>query len=87
MSEPVPFVALDREHAALAEELDAAFRRVLRRGAFILGDELGRFEAAWAATCGTQHCVARRGAPLGVLPPWPGTFTVPRGRGAGPHGS
>jgi dTDP-3-amino-3,4,6-trideoxy-alpha-D-glucose transaminase len=53
----VPFVALDREHAEIADELHAAFDRVLRRSAFILGDELSRFEAAWAQACGTAHCV------------------------------
>jgi dTDP-3-amino-3,4,6-trideoxy-alpha-D-glucose transaminase len=56
-SQRVPFVALDREHAAIAEDLRAAFDRVLRGGAFVLGQEVERFEAAWAATCGTAHCV------------------------------
>jgi dTDP-3-amino-3,4,6-trideoxy-alpha-D-glucose transaminase len=53
----VPFVALGRENEAIGDELRAAFDRVLRRSAFILGDELGRFEAGWAQACGTAHCV------------------------------
>ena len=53
----VPFVALDREHAEIAGELRAAFDRVLGRSAFILGEEVAAFEAAWAAACGTTHCV------------------------------
>jgi dTDP-3-amino-3,4,6-trideoxy-alpha-D-glucose transaminase len=57
MTEPVPFVALNREHDALAAELRSAFDRVVRSGAFILGEEVGRFEDAWAAACGTAHCV------------------------------
>jgi dTDP-3-amino-3,4,6-trideoxy-alpha-D-glucose transaminase len=57
MVEHVPFVALSREHAELEEELDAAFRSVLRRGSFILGEDLEGFEAAWAAACGADHCV------------------------------
>jgi dTDP-3-amino-3,4,6-trideoxy-alpha-D-glucose transaminase len=57
MSEPVPFVALDREHAAISAELRAAFDRVLRRSAFILGEEVSGFEAAWAGACATAHCV------------------------------
>jgi dTDP-3-amino-3,4,6-trideoxy-alpha-D-glucose transaminase len=57
MTAPVPFVALNREHAAIATELDAAFARVLRRGSFILGEEVARFEASWAAACGVAHCV------------------------------
>ena len=57
MIPPVPFVALDREHAAIEEELEAAFARVVRDGGFILGEEVGRFEAAWAVACGAEHCV------------------------------
>jgi dTDP-3-amino-3,4,6-trideoxy-alpha-D-glucose transaminase len=53
----VPFVALGRENAEIADELGAAFDRVVRRSTFILGEELGRFEAGWAHMCGTEHCV------------------------------
>ena len=57
MAEFVPFVALDREHEVIAAELRSAFDRVVRNSAFILGDEVSRFEAAWAAACGTAQCV------------------------------
>jgi dTDP-3-amino-3,4,6-trideoxy-alpha-D-glucose transaminase len=57
MADPVPFVALDREHEAIAAQLRSAFDRVVRRSGFILGEEVDRFEAAWAAACGTRHCV------------------------------
>jgi dTDP-3-amino-3,4,6-trideoxy-alpha-D-glucose transaminase len=53
----VPFVAMQREHALIAGELQAAFDRVVGSGAFILGDEVERFEEAWASACGTAHCV------------------------------
>jgi len=53
----VPFVTIDREHAAIRDDLRAAFNRVLRRGTFVLGDEVERFESAWASACGTAHCV------------------------------
>lgn len=53
----MPFVALEREHAVMEEELQAAFTRVLSRSAFILGEEVERFEEEWAATCATAHCV------------------------------
>jgi dTDP-4-amino-4,6-dideoxygalactose transaminase len=53
----VPFVALGRQHAALANELRAAFDRVLGSSAFILGEEVERFEAEFADYCGAQHCV------------------------------
>ena len=57
MSEPVPFVALDREHHAIAPKLRSAFDRVMHRSAFILGDEVERFETAWAEYCAVRHCV------------------------------
>jgi dTDP-3-amino-3,4,6-trideoxy-alpha-D-glucose transaminase len=53
----VPFTALGREHAALGSELRACFDRVLAGGSFVLGVEVERFEDAWAAACGTAHCV------------------------------
>jgi dTDP-3-amino-3,4,6-trideoxy-alpha-D-glucose transaminase len=53
----VPFVTLDREHAAIRDDLHATFGRVLRAGTFVLGEEVERFETAWAAVCGTAHCV------------------------------
>jgi dTDP-3-amino-3,4,6-trideoxy-alpha-D-glucose transaminase len=54
---PVPFATLEREHAEIAEELHGVLDRVVGRSAFILGDEVDRFEAAWAAACGTAECV------------------------------
>jgi dTDP-3-amino-3,4,6-trideoxy-alpha-D-glucose transaminase len=57
VAEPVPFVALDREHRAVAAQLRTAFDRVVGRSSFILGEEVEAFEAAWAATCGVEHCV------------------------------
>jgi dTDP-3-amino-3,4,6-trideoxy-alpha-D-glucose transaminase len=53
----VPFVDLGRHHDPTAEELRLAFDRVLASGGFILGDEVDRFEAEFAAFCGTRHCV------------------------------
>jgi dTDP-4-amino-4,6-dideoxygalactose transaminase len=53
----VPFGGLDRQHAALRDELDAAYARVLRSSGFILGDEVERFEREFAFYCGAKHCV------------------------------
>ena len=53
----VPFATLDREHAALGIELSEAFQRVVRSSSFILGEEVERFEEAWAAECGVAECV------------------------------
>jgi dTDP-4-amino-4,6-dideoxygalactose transaminase len=57
MDEPIPLVAIERQHEALASELRAAFDRVVGTSAFILGDEVERFEAEFSAYCGVGHCV------------------------------
>src|SRR3954470_15882076 len=57
MPDPVPFVALDRQHAPIAGELREAFNRVLGASAFILGAEVAAFEDEFAAYCGVEHCV------------------------------
>ncbi|MGH2714316.1 MAG: DegT/DnrJ/EryC1/StrS family aminotransferase [Thermoleophilaceae bacterium] len=56
-NERVPFATLEREHAELADELHEAFDRVMRHGAFILGEEVEGFERDWAEACGTAECV------------------------------
>jgi dTDP-3-amino-3,4,6-trideoxy-alpha-D-glucose transaminase len=53
----VPFTTLEREHAEVAEELREAFDRVVRRSAFVLGEEVIAFEQAWAAHCQTNECI------------------------------
>jgi dTDP-3-amino-3,4,6-trideoxy-alpha-D-glucose transaminase len=57
MGDAVPFVALGRQHEPLRDELRAAFDRVLETDGYILGEEVERFEAEFAAYCGTAHCV------------------------------
>src|SRR5690349_18710270 len=44
----IPFNNLRPVHADLADELEDALRRVLRRGWFVLGPEVEAFEAAFA---------------------------------------
>jgi dTDP-4-amino-4,6-dideoxygalactose transaminase len=46
-----------RQHLALAEDLRAAFERVLDADAFILGCEVEAFERDFAAYCDAPHCV------------------------------
>jgi dTDP-3-amino-3,4,6-trideoxy-alpha-D-glucose transaminase len=53
----IPFVALDRQHAALGGELRAAFERVLLSDAFILGREVEAFESEFADYCQASECV------------------------------
>ena len=53
----VPFLDLDRTHATIREELDAAWHRVLNRSRYILGEEVEAFEAEFAYYCGAEHAV------------------------------
>lgn len=53
----VPFVALERQHAPLRDELQQAMLAVLDSSGFILGEEVEHFETEWAAYCRTSHCV------------------------------
>lgn len=54
---PVPFLDLGRLHQAIREPLDAAYRRVVDSGWFIMGPELEAFEAEFALYCEVRHCV------------------------------
>lgn len=53
----VPFLDLKLPHLELQQELEAAFRRVLESGWYILGREVGAFEEEFAAYCGVRHCI------------------------------
>ena len=59
-SEPIntiPLVDLKTQYSALAPEIDAAMRRVLTEGSFILGPAVDAFERAFASFCGTRHAI------------------------------
>ena len=53
----VPFLDLRPAYRELQVELDAAWRRVMESGWYILGDEVEAFEREFAAYCGAKHCV------------------------------
>lgn len=57
MSLHIPFLDVGATYRELKDELDAAFRRVMESGAYILGAEVEAFEEEWARYCGTAHCV------------------------------
>src|SRR5437588_9637156 len=57
MADRVPFVALDRQHGPIREDLERTFDRVLGASAFILGQEVAAFEDEFAEYCGADHCV------------------------------
>lgn len=53
----VPFLDLRAAHSEIESRLGEAFRRTLRSGWYILGEEVERFEREFAAYCGAKHCV------------------------------
>ncbi|MFO1002443.1 MAG: DegT/DnrJ/EryC1/StrS family aminotransferase [Planctomycetaceae bacterium] len=57
MSAKIPFLPLDQINAPFREDVDLAFRAILNRGWYLLGEELQGFEKEWAAYCGVDFCV------------------------------
>lgn len=53
----VPFLDLKKPHQRLKADLEAAFKRVLDSGWYILGNELETFEAQFAEYCSVTHCI------------------------------
>lgn len=53
----VPFLDLRAAYVELQHEIDAAIRRVLDSGSYILGEEVAAFEREWATACGAAHAV------------------------------
>ena len=57
MPPTIPMADLRREYGRIRPEIDQAIERVLRRGWFVLGQEVEAFEAEWAAYCGAPYAV------------------------------
>ncbi|MDX6403384.1 MAG: hypothetical protein QOH70_839 [Blastocatellia bacterium] len=53
----VPFLDLRAPYRELKTEMDAAYRRAVESGRFILGPELEAFESEFAAACEAKYCV------------------------------
>ena len=51
------FVALDKQHAQIEDELMEAFARLLRTSAYTLGTEVEQFETEFADYCESGYCV------------------------------
>jgi dTDP-4-amino-4,6-dideoxygalactose transaminase len=51
----VPFLDLQAINLSQAAELEAAFKRVLHSGWYVLGEEVAQFERRFAAYCGSAH--------------------------------
>ena len=53
----IPFLDLASLHSEIDAELDSAWARVKQSCQFVGGEEISRFETAWAEYCGVTHCV------------------------------
>ncbi|PSJ55735.1 DegT/DnrJ/EryC1/StrS family aminotransferase [Kumtagia ephedrae] len=54
---PLRFIDLVAQQEKIKTKVDAAIQRVLAHGAYILGPEVGEFEAALSAFCGAKHSI------------------------------
>ena len=57
MPSRIPFLRLPASQPRIAREYQRQIARVVRRGNFILGEEVARFEAAFAKFCEARQCV------------------------------
>ena len=53
----IPFLDLKAPYLELKEELDAAYRRVMESGWYILGEEVTAFEGEFAHYCDVKYCI------------------------------
>jgi dTDP-4-amino-4,6-dideoxygalactose transaminase len=53
----IPFLELAPAYAELKPQIDAAIRRVLGKGWYVLGEEVAAFEREFAEYVGATHCV------------------------------
>jgi dTDP-4-amino-4,6-dideoxygalactose transaminase len=58
MMGPLAFIDLKRQQARIREQVDAAMRRVLDHGQYILGPEVRQLESELAAFCGAKHVLS-----------------------------
>ena len=73
----IPFLDLHAINLAQADALEAAFKRVLHSGWYILGQEVSAFEAEFAAYCGNSEA-------LGVANGLDAIFLILKAYGIGP---
>jgi dTDP-4-amino-4,6-dideoxygalactose transaminase len=55
---PLPFIDLQAQRRRLGGRIEAAIARVLDHGQFIMGPEVGAFEAALASYLGVRHAIS-----------------------------
>jgi dTDP-4-amino-4,6-dideoxygalactose transaminase len=54
----IPLVDLKAQYRSIADELEHAVLSVMRSGHYVLGEQVGAFEADFAAFCGVREAVA-----------------------------
>lgn len=57
MKKPIPFIDLAAQQARIRDRVEAAMRRTLDHGAYIMGPEVGELEKALADFCGARHAI------------------------------
>lgn len=57
MNVQIPFLDLKPQYQELQADLDAAHRRVMESGWYVLGPEVEAFEHEFASYCGSRYCV------------------------------
>jgi dTDP-4-amino-4,6-dideoxygalactose transaminase len=55
--DPIPFLDLKRQYAAICDEVNQAIQAVLDECTFASGPAVATFEAEFARYCGVRHCV------------------------------
>lgn len=53
----IPLVDLKAQYISIKAEIDEAIQNVIRKTAFIGGDEIEEFERVFAEYCGVKHCI------------------------------
>ncbi len=56
--EPIQFIDLQKQQARIRTKIDARIKAVLDHGAYIMGPEVGEFEAALSSFCGAKHSIS-----------------------------
>jgi dTDP-4-amino-4,6-dideoxygalactose transaminase len=56
-NDQVPFLDMARTNEAQQRAIGKAIAKITSQGNFILGEEVGRFEEAFATYCGSKNCV------------------------------
>src|SRR5436190_969640 len=55
--EVIPFLSLSTQHDRIRDELEKSFKKLMKGGTFVLGEEVKAFEKEYAAYSGVNHCI------------------------------